>query len=365
MIWNRYTIKTTTADCEMVCAVLMDYGITDVQIDNNIQLTDEELNQMYADFVKELPEDDGSCSVSFYLDENGFIPEGVGTGDSPSAANESAGYEGVHVDVEEVRKGLAEAAELFGIAPVTMETGSVDTQDWKDKWKEYFHPFSVGRIVIKPSWEEVPADMEGDTVISIDPGMAFGTGIHETTRLCLKGLQAYLKPGDNVLDLGTGSGILGIAALKLGASFVTAIDIDEQAVKVAEENFALNLSCSAGNGSIPADGGNQQSLTAGGNQQLDPSWQLKTANILKDQALQEELSGGAYDIVLANILADVIVPLSGMVHRFLKPGGIFISSGIIDYKEEEVVNAVKANPELELAETSADGDWRCVTAVRR
>lgn len=339
MIWNRYTIRTTTADCEMVCAVLMDYGITDVQIDNNIQLTDEELNQMYADFVKELPEDDGSCSVSFYLDENGFIPEGVGTGDSPSAANEAVGYEGVHVDVEEVRKGLEEAAELFGIAPVTMEISFVDTQDWNNKWKEYFKPFCVGRIVIKPTWEEVPADMEGDTVISIDPGMAFGTGIHETTRLCLRALQDHLKQGDKVLDLGTGSGILGIAALKLGASCVTAIDIDEQAVKVAEENFALNCGSS--------------------------SRQLKTANILEDKKLQAELEGGAYDIVLANILADVIVPLSGIVHRFLKPGGLFISSGIIDYKEEEVVEAVKANPDLCFAETFADGDWRCVTAVKK
>ena len=364
MIWNRYTIRTTTADSEMVCAVLMDYGITDVQIDNNIQLTDEELNQMYADFVKELPEDDGSCSVSFYLDEKGFIPEGVGTGDSPSAANEAVGYEGVHVDVEEVRKGLEEAAELFGIAPVTMEISSVDTQDWNNKWKEYFKPFCVGRIVIKPTWEEVPADMKGDTVISIDPGMAFGTGIHETTRLCLRALQDHLKQGDKVLDLGTGSGILGIAALKLGASCVTAIDIDEQAVKVAEENFALNCGSPEGRaGTTPVCG--EESSFAGCCLQSEPFWQLKTANILEDKALQEELAKYGYDIVLANILADVIVPLSGIVHRFLKPGGLFISSGIIDYKEEEVVEAVKANPELCFAETFADGDWRCVTAVRR
>lgn len=343
MLWNKYTIRTTTKDSEMVCAVLMDYGITDVQIENNIQLTDEEMNRMYADFVKELPEDDGSASVSFYLDENGFIPEGVGTGDSPSSANEADGYQGIHVCIEEVREGLEEAAELFGIEPVTIEVSEVDTQDWSGKWKEYFKPFCVGGIAITPTWEEIPEDMKADAVIRIDPGMAFGTGIHETTRLCLKALQTYIKPGDKVLDLGTGSGILGIAALKLGAGSVTAIDIDEQAVRVAQENFDLNCAQLCQNG---------------------VKYCLKTANILEDKALQEELSQGEYDIVLANILAEVIVPLSGIVHRFLKPGGIFLASGIIDYKEEEVKEALTSNPGLKLLEIAADGDWRGTAAQR-
>ena len=339
MLWYKYTIRTTTKDSEMVCAVLMDYGITDVEIDNNIQLTDEELNQMYADFVKELPEDDGSCSVSFYLDENGFIPEGTGTGDSPSAANEAEGYSGIFVDPDAVMEGLEEASELFGIAKVTMERSSVDTKDWSNKWKEYFKPFCVGRILIKPTWEEVPADMEADTVISIDPGMAFGTGIHETTRLCLNALQKYMKKGDKVLDLGTGSGILGIAALKLGASEVTAIDIDEQAVRVAEENFALN---------VP-----------------ESKRTFKTANILEDQKLQQELAEEDYDIVVANILAEVIVPLTKIAGTFLKPGGLFISSGIIDYREQDVLDAAASSTDLELKERTADGDWRCVVATKK
>lgn len=332
----------------MVCAVLMDYQITDVQIENNVQLTDEELNQMYADFVKELPEDDGSCAVSFYLDEKGFIPEGTGTGDSPSAANEASDYQGIYVDMDAVREGLAEAAELFGIAPVTIEESFVDTQDWKDKWKEYFHPFAVGNVLIHPSWEE-PEIRDGQVVISIDPGMAFGTGTHETTRLCLQGLQQYLKPGMQVLDLGTGSGILGIAALKLGAHCVTAIDIDEQAVKVAEENFELNCGPRASS----CDG------------EKAGRYQLFTANILQDEAMKEQLARQGADIVLANILADVIVPVSAFVHRFLNPGGVFISSGIIDQKEQDVVDAIRKNPELELLQTMADGDWRAVIARRR
>ena len=347
MIWNKYTIHTTTTDCELVCATLMDYGITDVQIDNNIQLTDEEMNQMYADFVKELPEDDGSCTVSFYLDENGFIPEGIGTGDSPTAANEQSGFEGIHVDLDEVKQGLKDASEMFGIGEVTIDVSSVDTEDWNNKWKEYFKPFAVDNIVIKPTWEQVPEELAGDIVIDIDPGMAFGTGIHETTRLCLRALQRYMKPGMKVLDLGCGSGILGIAAGKLGASSITAIDIDEQAVVIAQENFEQNR--------IGEDNPSEDGTTI---------YELRAGNILEDTELQRILAEEKYDIVLANILADVIVPMAGFVDSFLNPGGVFISSGIIDYKEQEVRDAVNANKNLELKEVNEDGDWRSVVAVR-
>ena len=338
MKWNRYQIRTTTKDTELVCATLMDYGIMDVQIENNIQLTDEELNRMYADFVKELPEDDGSCTITFYLDENGFIPEGVGTGDSPSAANEAPDYQGRYVDMEAVRRGLEEAAELFGIDPVTLETAQTDTQDWNQKWKEYFHPFSVGDILIHPSWEE-PVKTEGKILISIDPGMAFGTGTHETTRLCLKALQDYLRPGMRVLDLGAGSGILGIAARKLGAGTIVSVDIDEQAVLVARENYALNGE--------------------------EAGCDYYTANILEDRKLQELLAGEPFDLVLANILAEVIVPVTSFVHRFLKNGGVFISSGILDTRQQLVEDAVWSNPELIWDRTEQDGDWRCVIARRR
>ena len=353
----------------MVCAVLMDYGITDVQIENNIQLTDEELNQMYADFVKELPEDDGSCVVSFYLDEKGFIPQGIGTGDSPSSANEAADYEGIYVNIKDVEEGLNEASELFGLQPVTIEKSSVDPGDWNNKWKEYFKPFAVGNILIKPLWEEVPPEYSEMTLVNIDPGMAFGTGLHETTRLCLMALQKYLKKGDEVLDLGTGSGILGIAALKLGASHVTAVDIDEQAVKTAEENFEINI----GKQKDKTEAGKSENYrcerekeVAAGDSEINmtgkKAWTLMTADIINDAIARERLAAKPGDIVLANILAEVIVKAAPYVHEFLKPGGILITSGIIEGKEQLVSEALTANQALEVIEIRQDGDWRSVVA---
>ena len=347
MLWKKYTIRTNTADCDMVCAVLMDYGITDVQIENNVQLTDEELNRMYADFVKELPADDGACAVIFYLDENGFIPEGIGTGDSPTPANDLEGFEGIHVDMDQVKQGLTDAHELFGIEPVSIEETSADPQDWNDKWKENFRPFNVGHVIIKPTWEALTDEMISNAssdgkkalIINIDPGMAFGTGRHETTRLCLEKLQDYIKPGDRVLDLGCGSGILGIAALKSGASFVMAVDIDPEAVRIAGENFELNAQ--------PGE---------------EDRYRVFTANVLGDEEIFNKLSDNKYDIVIANILAEVIVPLSGMADRLMKDSGIFISSGIIDYKLEEVLQALEKNRQLELENIKEDGEWRAVTA---
>ena len=348
MLWRKFTVRTSTADCDMVCATLMDFGITDVQIENNVQLTDEELNQMYADFVKELPEDNGECAVVFYLDENGFIPQGLGTGDSPGTANEMQDFDGTFVDMEEVRNALSEAAELFGIEPVTIEESTVDPKDWNERWKEYFKPFSVGSIVIKPTWEEIPEELMNEAeksghrpaVIDIDPGMAFGTGRHEITRLCLQELQRCIKPGDRVIDLGCGSGILGIAALKLGASFVTAVDIDPEAVKIAKENFDLNIE-----------------------ESRRDTYRVFTANVLKDEEIIRQLSQEKYDLVIANILAEVIIPLSQKTPALMKDDGLFISSGIIDIKQDEVVKAIEDNPMLDLAGVREDGEWRCVTAA--
>lgn len=325
MIWNKYTIKTTTKDAEMVSALLMDFGIFDIQIENNVQLTDEELNQMYADFVKELPEDDGTCYIDFFeeFDEN----------EPP---------ENRQARIENIWAGLRESAEVFGLDPMEFSGETLDSEDWENKWKEYFKPFFVDDILIKPTWEELPdqSDKAYSTVIEIDPGMAFGTGMHETTRLCLKGIRKYMKEGDRFIDFGCGSGILSIGALKLGAKEAEAVDIDPQAVEVAAENFEVN--------GISKD-----------------NYRLYAGNILADEELDAYFAGAPAQIIAANILADVIEPLAAVVDRYLVPGGVFISSGIIDNKEQLIVDAVNANPQLELVEVCSDGDWRSIVARRR
>ncbi len=379
MIWTKYSIKTTTKDSGMVSAILLDFGIADIEIEDNVQLTDEELNRMYADFVKELPEDDGTCSVNFYLDENSRIPgEPLGTGDSPTV------LPGTFVDIARLKEELSGAVETFGIEPVEIISEEVEAKDWENGWKEYFKPFEVDGIIIKPTWEDVPEGSEGKAVINIDPGMAFGTGMHETTRLCLKGLKKYMKKGDRVLDLGCGSGILGIAALKIGADFVNAVDIDEQAVKIAYENFELNMSeepetngaDSAGFGECPRNGTEQtgfreclrngtDSAENAGFSQNKASFQLNAGNVLGDSKFRERISATKYDIVLANILAEVIAPLTKDVGNFMNPGAYFISSGILKEKEDLIAGAVRENPDLEFVEAVSDGDWVSVVARRK
>ena len=237
MKYTQYTIKTTTKDADLVSVLLMDVGICDVQIENNVQLTDEELNQMYADFKKELPEDDGSCDVIFYREEK--TPE------------EGQAFRRELTDL------LKEAPDIYGIDPVAFECKDTDSADWENNWKEYFKPFRVDQILIAPTWEAIPDSIDvlenkgggnqaeelsdPEIIIRIDPGMAFGTGTHETTRLCLRGLAHYIKEGDRVLDLGCGSGILGIGSIKLGASSVTSVDIDEQAVVAVDLREIVRL----------------------------------------------------------------------------------------------------------------------------
>lgn len=337
MKYTQYTIKTTTKDADLVSVLLMDVGICDVQIENNVQLTDEELNQMYADFKKELPEDDGSCDVIFYREEETF--------------EEGKAFQ------EELNNLLKDAPEIFGIDPVSFTCKDTDSADWENNWKEYFKPFRVDQILIAPTWEAIPDSTdvlenkggknqpeelsEPDIIIRIDPGMAFGTGTHETTRLCLRGLIQYIKKGDKVLDLGCGSGILGIGSIKLGAASVTSVDIDEQAVKVAIENYEVNQ--------VPST---QSTFYIG--------------NVVSDEELKKKiLQNGTYDVVAVNILAEVIAQMLPTLDQYLKTGGILLMSGILQEKEELIRSGVAANPSLELIDVVVDGDWIRVTARKK
>ena len=326
MKYTQYTIKTTTKDADLVSVLLMDVGICDVQIENNVQLTDEELNQMYADFKKELPEDDGSCDVIFYREEE-------------------SSEDGV-LFRDDLRRLLDEAPEIYGVDPVSLEIAQTDSADWENNWKEYFKPFRVDEIFIAPTWEEVPEEIEGletkgGLIIRIDPGMAFGTGTHETTRLCLRGLKQHIKEVDRVLDLGCGSGILGICAMKLGAGEVTSVDIDEQAVKVAIENYEVNR--------VPME-----------------KCVFYTGDAVSDDDLKQKvLQDGAYDVVAVNILAEVIAQMLPMLDQYLKQGGILITSGILDSREEIIRDGIDANPNLEFLDVEHDGDWVRITARKK
>lgn len=315
MKWNKYTLKTTTEAIDFVSGIMIELGIGGIQVEDNVPLSQADKEAMYIDYLPVLPEDDGTAFVSFYTEE----------GENDEAL------------LDEIREKLKSAAEFIDVGEGTIEKDITEDIDWVNNWKQFFKSFTVGEFYIKPTWEETEEKYKDLKMIEIDPGTAFGTGKHETTQLCINQLIKYVKEGDSVLDLGCGSGILSIVARKLGADRIVMTDIDEAAITASKENFEVN------------------------NISTDNTW-LYDGNILDDKKLQDDVGYDKYDIVVANILADVIVPLAGMVDKQLKEDGVFISSGIIYMKEEEVVNAVKANENLELIGVVNQGDWRAVLA---
>ena len=318
MKWKKYTIATTTEAIDLISSMLEEQGVEGIEIQDNVPLTDEDTKGMFIDILPELPPDDGTASVSFYLEMD---------------ADEAAILAGV-------QEGLSELRLFTDVGDGTITCEETEDKDWINNWKQYFHPFTVDQILIKPTWEEIPEEHKDKLMIEIDPGTAFGTGSHETTQLCIRQIQKYLKPGDKVLDVGTGSGILAIAALKLGAGRAFGTDLDENAITAARENAEVN-------GISEADFG------------------LVQGNIIDDEEIQKAAGLGCYDIVVANILAPVIIMLQGEAARHLKPGGIFITSGIINTKEEDVKNAFAANDDWEILEITHQNDWVSVTAKKR
>ncbi|MBQ2643154.1 MAG: 50S ribosomal protein L11 methyltransferase [Eubacterium sp.] len=317
MRWNKFKIKTTTQATDYVCGLLAAFDITSVEIEDNIQLSEEDSKKQYVDILADLPEDDGTAYVIFYTDDDVDIKDLL----------------------EKIEKSMNEARDFLDVGEATIEQSTTEEEDWINNWKEHFKAFEVGDFYIKPSWEELDDEYKNKHVIEIDPGTAFGTGQHDTTQLCIKELIDYVKPGMKVLDLGCGSGILGIAAKKLNAGRVDLIDIDENAIPVASDNFTQN--------------------------NIDKSdVNFIVGNVLEDKSLMERSESEKYDIVVANILADVIIPIAGIVDRFLDKDGIFISSGIIDMKEKEVVDAIDKNENLELVDVKSQGEWRAVVAKK-
>lgn len=317
MRWNQFRLTTTTEAEDIVSSMLMDLGITGVQIEDKVPLTDEDKEQMFVDILPDIPEDDGKAYLTFYLDEK----EDKGT------------------ILGKVRKELEQMRSFLNVGECTIEESQTEDVDWVNNWKQYFHQFYIDDILVIPSWEKVEAKDEDKLVIHIDPGTAFGTGTHETTQLCIRQLKKYVTEGAQVLDVGCGSGILGMLALKFKAAHLVGTDLDPCAIDATHENMKVN--------GIAKD-----------------QYDVMIGNIIDDKAVQDAVGYGKYDIVTANILAEVLVPLTPVIVHQMKSGGIYITSGIIDEKETVVAEAVKAAG-LEVLEVNYQGEWVSVTARKR
>lgn len=314
MKWNRFTVKTKTEAEDIVISTLAEVGIEGVEIQDKQPLTEEDKAQMFVDIMPEGPADDGIAYLNFYLEED-------------------ADKEAI---LKDVREALDDLKNFMDIGEATIEESQTEDKDWINNWKQYFHHFYVDDILIVPSWEEVKAEDKDKMILHIDPGTAFGTGMHETTQLVIRQLKKYVTPDTEMLDVGTGSGILGIVALKLGAKHVLGTDLDPCAVPAVAENKEAN-------------------------QIVDETFDMVIGNIIDDKAIQDQAGYEKYDIVTANILADVLIPLTPVIVNQMKKGAYYITSGILDVKEEVVVEAVKAAG-LTVVEVTHQGEWVSVTA---
>jgi ribosomal protein L11 methyltransferase len=324
MKWNKYTIETTTAAEDYMSSMLMELGIEGIEIEDNIPLSREDQADMFIDFLPELPPDDGVSHVSFYIEDNGED----------------------HMELlQEVKAGLEELRGTVDVGSGVITSDQTEDLDWINNWKKFFSSFYIEDILIKPTWEELKPEDADKFLIEIDPGVSFGTGKHETTQLCIRQLLKYIRGNEDhtpvnkapkVLDVGCGSGILSIVALKLGASCVVGTDLDAACMTSTCDNMAVNHL----------------------DQKLGTFY---VGNLIDDTQLQDKVGTEEYDIVVANILADVIIPMASVIPARLKSGGYFITSGIIDFKENQVKEAIEAAG-LTVVEINHQGEWVNITA---
>ncbi len=316
MKWKKYTIETTTAAEDYMASMLMELGIEGIEIEDNVPLTKADQADMFIDFLPELPPDEGISHVSFYIEDDG------------SDQTER---------LKQVKRGLEELRSMVEVGSGVITSSETEDLDWINNWKKYFTSFTIDNILIKPTWEELKEEDKNKFMIEIDPGISFGTGKHETTQLCIRELIKYIgKDHPKVLDVGCGSGILSIVALKLGARAVVGTDIDADCMISTRDNMKIN--------------------------HLDEApGTFYVGNLIDDTELQKKVGAEEYEIVVANILADVIIPMAPVIPALLKKGGYFITSGIIDFKEHEVREAIAATG-LEIVQINHQGEWVNITA---
>ena len=315
MKWKKYRLKTIEDAEDIVIATLYDCGIEGAEIEDKKPLTREEKEQMFVDILPDLPDDDGIAYLNFYLDPEETDTEAV---------------------LQKAREALDELRSYTDIGEGTIEESETEDKDWINNWKQYFKQFYVDDILIIPSWEQVKEEVRDKMILHIDPGTAFGTGMHETTQLCIRQLRKYVKPGMEVLDVGTGSGILGIVAVKFGAGHVLGTDLDPCAVPAVEDNRKAN--------DIP-----------------DGAFDMIIGNMIDDQETRDRAGYEKYDIVTANILADILVPMTPAVVPAMKKSGLYITSGILEDQAYKVLDACRAAG-LEIVEQTQQGEWVSITA---
>ena len=325
MKWMKFRIKTITEAEDVIVSTLYDIGLEGAQIEDKVPLTTAEKEQMFVDILPDGPADDGIAYLSFFVEEkeNGLL----------EVAGEDKTSEQLLTEIREELSGLQ---EFMDIGEGTVSVDETEDIDWINNWKQYFHQFTIDDILVIPSWEEAEPENEGRLVLHIDPGTAFGTGMHDTTQLCIRALRKYITKDTVLLDVGTGSGILAILSLMFGAQKAIGTDLDICAVDAVRENKEAN--------GIPED-----------------SFELLIGNIITDKEVQDQVGYECYDIVVANILAEVLVPLTPVIVHQLKKGGIYITSGIIDDKEETVAAAVRAAG-LTVLDIQHQGEWVSVVA---
>ncbi len=325
MKWMRFRIKTITDAEDIIISTLYDIGLEGAQIEDKIPLTPLEKEQMFVDILPDTPEDDGVAYLSFFVEEK---------------EDGSLELNGMDTDkdtiVAQIEQELEELKFFMEIGEGTIDVTETEDLDWINNWKQYFHQFYIDDLLVIPSWEEVKEEDKNRKILHIDPGTAFGTGMHETTQLCIRQIKKFLTPETELLDVGTGSGILAILALMYGAKHAIGTDLDPCAVDAVAQNMEAN--------GIP-----------------ESAFQMMIGNIISDKEVQDKVGYECYDIVVANILADVLVPLTPVIVHQLKPGGVYITSGIINTKEAEVRAAVEAAG-LEILEVTYQGEWVSVTA---
>ena len=316
MKWTRIRIKTITDAEDIIISELYDLGLEGAQIEDKIPLSPLEKEQMFVDIPPQAEADDGIAYLNFFVEEDSDID--------------------IDEMLENVKTALEDMRQWCDIGEGSITVDETEDLDWINNWKQYFHQFYIDDLLVIPSWEDVKPEDTDKMVLHIDPGTAFGTGMHETTQLCIRQLKKFITPETKLLDVGTGSGILAILSIMFGADSAVGTDLDPCAVEAVKENMESN--------NIPLD-----------------KFSMMIGNIITEKEVQDKVGYECYDIVVANILADVLVPLTPVIVKQMKKGGIYITSGIINDKEEVVKEAVtKAG--LEIVEVTYQGEWVSITA---